>query len=487
MNKIKTFSDYINESNTEFSKYSAINEEDNPILAYFKSVKNYSKISKEYQTLKQEIIQQEIDKANERAALDDKADEKAEGFEDKMLIKIRKQASQMKETKKRQAFRAGAEKAIAAKLTAFKEQLKAKIDLWDKKTQSNIDAMNGDLGKLDSEYPMTEPLSSQWAQEKIQLNHDFEYKLTLAKNAIIMQKAEESGDPDKLKDAQARTLDREKKLEASLKDELTAAKGRAEEKKAAWDAKLQNAKPEEKDGIQKLSALTAAMSNYASVAQATKDTIDSDESTPEEIKTANGNKTEANKKLDDANKEVTKKVLKSILGDDAKAEAEREDLDLEIKEIKEAFSKSKTKTDDVEKVDLDSVDDGTKSDFADQAAKDAAIAKAEGDITTATTAIATQQAIIDDANATPEAKAAATTKKTEEEGKKSAAESAKSKAESGVVGESDDFFYFDDADVADYTSTDSSNFEKSSTLEKKKNVLSFDEFVNESRKNGYTY
>lgn len=483
--KIKTFSDYINESKTEFSNYSHINEGDepNPILAYFKSVKNYSKISKEYQTLKNQIVQAEIEKVNEKDALEDKVAEKLDGFEEKMMVKIRKQASQIKETKKRQAFRANAEKSITAKKTALSQQLKGKIDLWEKKTSANIDVMNGDLGKLETEYPMTEPLASQWAQEKIQLNLDFEYKIDQAKDAITMRKAEEEGDPDKLAAAEQRIQDRLKRDEKSLKDELTAAKGRAEKKKAAWDAKLENAPDNQKDAIKKLSDLTKEMSNYATVAQATQDVISDPDSTNEDVKTANDNKTEANKKLDTASKAVTKSVLKSILGDDKKAEAEREDLDIEIKEIKDAFSKSKSETKEVEKVDLDTVDDGTKADYETQAEKSEAIRKAGEDITAATEAIAAQQRIIDDANATEEQKEAARTKKTEEETKKSEAEAKKSKAESATVEESEDFFYFDDADVADYTSTDSSNFEKQSTFEKKRNTMSFDQFVAESRKN----
>ena len=378
MKKIKTFGEFVNESETEFSNYNpslAMNEaeEGGGILDYFTSARNFGKKIKEWEQLYIEKKELEKEKVLAQYELEDARDAKIIAYKEKTSGLVTQQLDSKNLSGQK---RATARKSIEADLKTKEETIKAKYDNQIKahmaKYDNNIQTMGENINGLSEEYPIKDTTISakftayeksrsidinlKYDNELIDLKREHDFKKNPDNEAVIEKEAKDR--KQKLKDEQA---------EATKKAQY--AQDRAARKEKEWEQKMQSTDQKVKDAAAKLDAFEKAYAKYVRASgeilrleaeeafgnsysyEKLMEIVDKNISLYEDeaadaaaLKQARKDLSDANKDLTEAAAKLTKTVFKDLGQTPEQAEQSVEDYAAEVDELKKSFEKKARKS-----------------------------------------------------------------------------------------------------------------------------------------------
>jgi len=237
-----------------------------------------------------------------------------------------------KDPAKKQRLRAMRDK----KLEAIKAQVSAKIDRVKQDQDKKFDRDSADaqttISKLISDNKITSPImTARWDAMKIDIDRNIEDENITAERDAWDEFIE---DEDRLKRLEKDALDQAKKDAAEDDARLEQSRVDAEEAQVELDGKIANAQGDEKIALDKLKEWNAAYVDLSAKMNLTG------ESTPEEKTAAK----DANTRLSDADKALSKKTMKDAFGYDNELESEQALMDFNERseELKSEFKAIKT-------------------------------------------------------------------------------------------------------------------------------------------------
>ena len=321
------------------------------LMKMFKSMAAYTKLSTTYPKLADKKASIETEKTVYGFTFPMKREELVAAAMDKQKEAINKKIEAIDDPAKRKEARTMRDaklKEIEASLNTKADQQK---DDKNKKFDRDIADVGSAISTLTSENkPESSIISAKWEATKLSIDRKIEDKYTATERAAIAEYVE---DPERQKRLEKAIKDRVAKDNAEAKEQLEAAKARAEKEQAALDAKIANAAPDQKEALGKIKAFNTAYSDLAG-----KLGLDS-ESTKEEVDAAK----EASSNLDKAHSALSKGVMKKAFGyeDDTDAETALSDFTEREAELQKEYDANKAlvkrQADDNDLT----VDDGAKS------------------------------------------------------------------------------------------------------------------------------
>jgi hypothetical protein len=516
MNKIKTFSDFVNESGTEFSKYSAINEEEFSLSAFFSNLKNYGKKIAEIEAIRTSEWEMKMEKERVSAEMAEKIKQKGEDFDDKKESIIRKKLKGMS-PKQKEAARAQLGETFTEKRKAYIAKLTVKKTTYERDQDQAIKKAGTDaITELENEYPTQGYLEAKYQSEKVAIESKLQDKYEGEIEDMKMASIEATEDPERIKAEQDRAKKRQQTIDQERKKRAGELEKDLNDKKTEHEASLTGASQETKDGLAAVQKFYTAVKTYTGIASqitALKNNESSFSDTYsyedlisiindlEGINEADDDAAklkDLTKKLTDAKKEMgvpSLSMLKKAFGDDAKATSAHEDMTALASEAEAAYTESKAGGENAKAEDLDTVDDGAGDDeeetttgYDDEAAKTSAINAAKADKVTAEDAVKTKKAELVTLNAKAEDDFPGTTPEEKKEAKSQAVKSLEGEITAAEVVVGDKQKAIDAADakgIKKAAKNESNSYPSHEThiTEKRRNTMSFSEFVNESRKN----